>query len=589
MAVVLAHGGRCLFALDRLAVEGFVDGCAERVPQLLFVAAVERHALRLVLPALLQRLHGVDAQHRLGAQLCGLGDHGLAAFDAGLLRGFERGTGSTEGFVPQRLQLGKHLLAHVAGIAPAVGELVQRAVVRLQVGGAGMGGGPGLDLFDQRDAQGAVFGGIGTHLLEPGLDDLVGFVAGFVETLPQRVVRHAALVGLLPLVAQGAQGFLHLAATEGLAFGALEQAFGLGDEVFAHLVGAPALPAFEFAGGDQCGMHAGFERRVDQLAVFLEHGAQRSGGAGAGLAVAFGGFLFELGEGGLHGVLRRGAHGRVDLGCGGTGGRGGLGRHHFAARGAQFVGPDGHRRQRRGGIGRGGNGLRQRAVERIGHHEQLRLGGFELGGELGVEAVPVGVGHDVGGLLLPVGHVGAQRFLGGLGVLPALGGQHFEALRQQDGGFAVDLRAVLQVFDALDALGQLGLQPGQRFARQRRAGLGGVTLPGQCVGDVELGLRQQRFGLLRPFGGDGFLALGAFDFVELFAQQARGALVAAAQLLEDLLHLLGRRVAREPVADARGALARGRRGEGAAGERVEGLEVVWLGRSRGHCAKSLSW
>jgi hypothetical protein len=134
----------------------------------------------------------------------------------------------------------------------------------------------------------------------------------------------------------------------------------------------------------------------------------------------------------------------------------------------------------------------------------------------------------------------------------------------------------------------LSLQPGQRFARQRRAGLGGVALPGQGIGDVELGLAQQRLGLLRPFGGHGFLALGALELVELFAQQARRALVATAQLLEDFLHLLGRGVAREPVADARGALARGRRGEGAAGERVEGLKVVWLGRSRGHCAKSLS-
>ena len=132
---------------------------------------------------------------------------------------------------------------------------------------------------------------------------------------------------------------------------------------------------------------------------------------------------------------------------------------------------------------------------------------------------------------------------------------------------------------------KLGLETGQRFARQRRAGLGRIALPGQRVGDVELGLRQQGLGLLRPFGRDGLLALGALDFVELLAQQSRGALVAAAQFLEHVLHLLGRRVAGEPVADALGPLARGRRREGAAGQRVEGLEVVGLGGGRGHCAR----
>jgi hypothetical protein len=259
-----------------------------------------------------------------------------------------------------------------------------------------------------------------------------------------------------------------------------------------------------------------------------------------------------------------------------------LGCDHFAARGAQFVSPYGHRRQRRHGVGSGGLRLCQRRMERIGHDQQLRLRRLELRGKPGVEAVPVAIGRDVGRLLLPVAHVGAQRFLGGLSVLPALGREHFEALREQHRGLAVHLRAMLQVFDALHALGELHLETRERLARKRRAGLGGVTLPGERIGDVELGLGQQRLGLLRPFGGNGFLALGALELVEFFAQEARRALVAAAQLLEDLLHLLGRGVAREPVADARGALPRGRRGEGAAGERVEGLEVVWLGRSRGH-------
>jgi hypothetical protein len=74
-AVVRAHGGLLLLALGALAVEGLVDGLAEGVPQLLLVAALQRHGLRLGLPALLQRAHGVDAQLRRGAQLLGLGNH----------------------------------------------------------------------------------------------------------------------------------------------------------------------------------------------------------------------------------------------------------------------------------------------------------------------------------------------------------------------------------------------------------------------------------------------------------------------------------------------------------------------------------
>ena len=118
------------------------------------------------------------------------------------------------------------------------------------------------------------------------------------------MVGHPALVGLLPLVAQRTQRFLHLPSTEGLALGALEQTFGFRDEVLAHLVGTPALPAFEFAGRDQRRMDAGFERRLDELAVFLEHDAQGRCRAGTRLSVAFGSFLLERVERGLHGLLR---------------------------------------------------------------------------------------------------------------------------------------------------------------------------------------------------------------------------------------------------------------------------------------------
>jgi hypothetical protein len=73
---------------------------------------------------------------------------------------------------------------------------------------------------------------------------------------------------------------------------------------------------------------------------------------------------------------------------------------------------------------------------------------------------------------------------------------------------------VLQVFGGLDALGQLGLETGQRFTRQRRAGLGGVTLPGGGVGQIQRRLGQQCLGLGHPFHGDGVLVLGAAQLVQ---------------------------------------------------------------------------
>ena len=138
-------------------------------------------------------------------------------------------------------------------------------------------------------------------------------------------------------------------------------------------------------------------------------------------------------------------------------------------------------------------------------------------------------------------------------------------MRQQDGSLALDLRAVLQILDAFHALGEPRLETGERFARQWRTGLGSIALPRHGIGDVELGLRQQQFGFLTPLGGNDFLALGTLLLVELLAQQAGGALVACAQFLEHFLHLLGGRIAGDPVANTRSALTRSGRCKGAAG------------------------
>ncbi len=183
---------------------------------------------------------------------------------------------------------------------------------------------------------------------------------------------------------------------------------------------------------------------------------------------------------------------------------------------------------------------------------------------------------------MPVGNVRGQRAGGSLGIAPGLGGQHFDALGQQDRGLALHLDAVLKILDALDAIGQLGLQGSQGFAAERSARLGGVALPGHGVGDIEFAQGEQRPGLFGPFGGDRLLAPAALDLIELFAKQFGRALVAPAQLAEHLLHLLQAGIGRKPLAHARGAFARSGRRECAAGERVEGAGVVGFQGGLGH-------
>ena len=411
----------------------------------------------------------------------------------------------------------------------------------------------------------------------------MGFVAGFVETFPQRVVGGTALVGLFPQFAQLAQAFLHLAATERLAVGPLEQGFSAGHQVFAHLVGAPALPAFELSGRHQRGVHLVLQPGVDELAVVFQHGAQRSGRTHAGLAMALGSFFFQLGQGLAHGGDGLVAHFGVHLGFGRTGCRSGsshfLGRN--AAREAHFVGPHTHGRQRCSRVGCGRRGLGQGGTEGVPYHQQLGTRGVQQRRELGIHTHPVGVAGQTGGLVLPVQHVGLQGVHGGLGVGQGFGGEDFGALRQQHSGLALHLHAVLQVFDDLDAIRQLGLEGRQGLARQRCARAGGVTLPGQGIGDVELGQGQQGLGLVGPFRRNGFLALGTLDFVEPLTQGLGSSLVAHAQLLEDLLHLLGCGVAGQPLTHAGGPLTRGGGRERATGQGVQRMHFRGFGRRRG--------
>ena len=101
----------------------------------------------------------------------------------------------------------------MACIAPTVGKVVQVSVELLPVGlgPAGMLLRPSLQLGHERFALRFVLGRLGLDFFKPCFHHLVGLVAGFVKALPQIVVGHAALVYGFPLLAQMAQGLLHLA------------------------------------------------------------------------------------------------------------------------------------------------------------------------------------------------------------------------------------------------------------------------------------------------------------------------------------------------------------------------------------------
>ena len=295
MPIMLTHDRRGFFTLGGFAVEGFVDRLTEGVPQLLLELAVQRNRLRLMLPLLLQRFDGVDAHHGHGTQCFGLFNHGVTALNTVFLCRLQRCVGGVHRCFPLGLQLGEGFFRHMAQVLPALGQLVQATAQAFPVGVFGhLGGGAGAPdryLGNQCQTGFTVDGVFSLDLFNPGFHHGVGLVAGVVKTLPQGVVGHATLVGLLPLLAQGAQGFLHFATAQSLAFGAFEQAFSLGNQFFAQLVGTPALPAFQLARRSQRRVGLVFQLVVNQLAVFFQRIAQGIGRARTGFAVAFTDFL----------------------------------------------------------------------------------------------------------------------------------------------------------------------------------------------------------------------------------------------------------------------------------------------------------
>ena len=609
---------------------------------------------------------------------------------------------------------------------------------------------PGFEFVHQVQACCLLFGGMLLHGGQPGLNDAVGLVAGGIKALPEHVVGHPALVGLLPLLAQVAQGFLQLARAElagrhgtrtgglGLgcgfgfqcpcgdsrfrlggfclfclaigfsgrldcirrfgsgssrragslgalgrrcrcfafcllngslfagcdcfcsvnsfcrhhsclggslcrffshrcfdgfclcrcghfcrrcrlhrrgtrfrlagffllrsfrslvcsrllhrhrAFRAVDQRLGLLYQLLADLVGAPALPAFQFAGRSQHCMCLSFQLGANLLAMLLEGIAQRLRRSDAGLAVAAHQLLLQSGDSGLYGSFGIGTAlglGRVLECCRFARRLRSLGRRHvLATQHAQFVGPYRYRRQRTGSILDSGTGLAQRILEGTHHQLQLFNCAFQLRHMLGIDALPGGILLQRLRLLAPVRHIGIQAGFGGIGLLPALGGQHLDALRQQHGGFAVHLHAGLQILDRLDALGQLLLERGERLLAQGRTRLGGITLPGHGVGNVQLARLQQLLGLGAPLCRQQLLPLAALDLVQLLAQRLGGTLVARAQFLEHFLHAGDIGVGCQPGTHARSAVARGGRRKHAARQgikRMRGLTAGSVGGSAG--------
>ena len=175
--------------------------------------ALQRHSLGQTLPLLLQAAHSVHAQHIGSAQNRGLFNQGMALCQVGSLCGIQWRTGFAHCSLPQWLQLGELLFAQMATIAPGIGETVQLTCMCFPVGVAGVLLGPSFQFFHQRQPLCTVGSRFGLELFQPLLHHFVGLVAGFIKTLPQRMVGRSTLVGLFPGFAQGTQAFLDFSAT----------------------------------------------------------------------------------------------------------------------------------------------------------------------------------------------------------------------------------------------------------------------------------------------------------------------------------------------------------------------------------------
>jgi hypothetical protein len=93
-------------------------------------------------------------------------------------------------------------------------------------------------------------------------------------------------------------------------------------------------------------------------------------------------------------------------------------------------------------------------------------------------------------------------------VLPRLGRQDLDALRDQDRGFTLNLDAVLQVLNCLDAVNQGLSASGQRLPRKGSASFGRVALPSLRLMNVKGCLCQQLLRFIDPDGVHVFWGMG---------------------------------------------------------------------------------
>ncbi len=538
--------------------------------------AVQGHGLGFLLPALLQGFDGVDAQLRCGAQRLGFLDQGVAALGAFFLSGLQSASSSMDGRFPLGLQLGIRLLAQVSRIAPALRELVDLARLGTPVIAFGMGQSPGLDLFNELQALRFLCGSFLLELIQPGLHGLVGLGAGSVEFFPERVVGQAALVGLLPGLAQLTQGLLHFSTPHGRLLVGSQQGLCLAQQLLTQLIGTPALPAFELTGCGQGLVDSGIQCRIKMASVRLEHIAQGRCCTCTGFAMAFGHFLlkcFKLLEYGLCRLLTQGlAFSGIHLGLGTAGRRNRLGRC-FTTQSPDFVRPHRHAGQRRIGLGQSRVGLLQRCVETLPHRLQLVARGLQLGSKFQVYAGPCAVLHQLPGLHSPGLHIGLQGFTAGARFLQWLGGKHLHPLGQQHSRFPLDHHLVLQILDPAHHIGQATLESGQRFTGQGCTGLGRIALPGQSVSNVEPMASEQLLGLGSPLLDQGILLAGTLELIQTLLEHLGGPFVTGSHLAVNLLQGFERRFGGQPVTQAVRPVARSGCSKCPTGQLVQGRNI----------------
>ena len=358
----------CSFTLNRFALKRIVNRLSESVPHFLFLLALNRYALRLMLPALLQMLDRINMQHRCSTQGLSFFNHGLAAGQRVCARCFQRRVGGVHRGFPHRLNFCKNLFAQMPSVLPFFDKTVQAANVHFPICAASICGSPGQYFINQHLALGFDGFSLFFHRFQPGLNHFVRLVARIIKALPQRLVGRTALIGGFPQIPHVPEGVLLLSPAQRFE----QKCFSLADQFFTNLVCAPALPAFQFTSSRQCGMGGCFKRAVDVANVLLQRATQFSRYFGGGFAVAACYFMLQPGNSFLDESGRLFAHvfeySGVDFGFGWTGF---LRRSRPAAGGAQLFGPHRYGWQRRSVIFRRFDRYSQRGLKCTPNGQQL--------------------------------------------------------------------------------------------------------------------------------------------------------------------------------------------------------------------------